>query len=296
MVTYNGAAWIEACLKSLLVSTIIPKIVIVDNNSCDSTVKLVTSLFPEVKLFVNKRNIGFGSANNLGIRFALRAGADYVLLLNQDAKVDPAMIGLLVNLLNEYSDFGIVSPLHLDYQGTGIDPGFLTYIKNDVRLISDAFLGGLQELYEVPFVPAAVWLLTRQVLDEVGGFDPIFFMYGEDLDFCDRVRVRGFKIGLAPKALAYHWHHQCNGNLYLTFGTQCANLYAVLLYRLTRPDRRSFRNLSKVLLGWVRWSISNLLNLEFRKSFAMVLALFKVLINIFRIWQHHSQSDVVSHS
>jgi GT2 family glycosyltransferase len=290
IVSWNGAGWIREALESLRQSAFPVRIVVVDNASTDETVHIIRDLYPEVELLRQPSNLGFGKANNQGIRYALSQGADYVLLLNQDAKVDPATVGSLVNLLNEYPDFGILSPLHLDYQGTGIDPIFLKFIRNDVRLISDAFFGRLQGLYEVPFVPAAVWLLTRQVLEAVGGFDPIFFMYGEDRDFCDRVQFHGFKIGVAPKVLAYHWHDQRNGDTHRTFGTQCAILYATLLYDLTRPGHRSFRKI-RAMLRWIRLTIVGLLNFKFSRSLAMVLALLKVLINGPRIWQRHSQLE-----
>ena len=59
---------------------------------------------------------------------------------------------------------------------------------------------------KLPFINAAAWVLSRALVEKIGGFDPIFFMYGEDQDYCHRALFHGFKTGLAPKAIAYHWH------------------------------------------------------------------------------------------
>ena len=83
VVTYNGSKWIDKCFGSLVNSTIPLQIFAVDNGSSDGTPDIIRSKFPSVQVIENKENLGFGQANNIGIRQAYDAGADYVFLLNR---------------------------------------------------------------------------------------------------------------------------------------------------------------------------------------------------------------------
>jgi GT2 family glycosyltransferase len=213
-------------------------------------------------------------------------GADYVLLLNQDAKVAPLTVKELVALLEKHPDFGIVSPLHLDYQGGGINPKFLPYIQEDLSLISDAFLGRLGQLYEVPFANAAAWLVKRQVFERVGGFDPLFFMYGEDNDYCQRAQYHGFKVGLAPKVLINHQHGGavCKSN---TLREHSHRLFGQAVNLLKRPQRRFVRNIMALLVTWLRMAMYMLIEPDFKRFVAHLLSLLRALSNLHHIWRHY---------
>jgi GT2 family glycosyltransferase len=237
VVSWNGARWIRGALESLQESNYPVRMVVVDNASTDGTVDIIAQSYPAVELLRMPDNLGFGRANNQGMSYVLSKGADYVLLLNQDAKVEPSMIGKLVDIMEKHPAFGIVSPLHLDYDGERIDSGFLSYMNNNVGLVSDAYFGRLKELYEIPFMPAAIWLLSRGLLQQVGGFDPLFFMYGEDYDLCNRARFHGFKIGLAPTVLGYHLHEVAYGEQ-ATVGEKSQFYYSQLLHALKNPEGR----------------------------------------------------------
>jgi GT2 family glycosyltransferase len=286
IVSCNGITWIHQAIESLQRSTFPVRIVVVDNASSDETVKTIRDLYEGVEVFCMSSNLGFAKANNYGIRYALSKGADYVLLLNQDAKISPPMIDILLNLLEKYHDFGIVSPLHLAYQGKMIDPSFLSFIKDDIDLISDAFLGRMQELYEVNFVNAAVWVVSRQVLEKVGGFDPVYFMYGEDIDYCRRAQFHGFKVGLSPRAIAYHWHGS-DISRSVTFNKQCLRLCSEIIHRLKRPDHIFVLSLMGLIVTWTQRSIIMLIYGDFKGFFARVLSFLKVLPKLFLIRQHY---------
>jgi N-acetylglucosaminyl-diphospho-decaprenol L-rhamnosyltransferase len=93
IVTYNGAGWIEKCLNSLRNSSLNTDVIVIDNASTDETVSLIENLYPEVELVKRANNLGFGQANNIGLRMALDQNADFVFLLNQDAWIDQDTIG-----------------------------------------------------------------------------------------------------------------------------------------------------------------------------------------------------------
>jgi GT2 family glycosyltransferase len=241
IVSWNGAHWLPGALGSLRKSTYPVKPVVVDNASSDETADVLRH-FPEAHVIGLPTNLGFGRANNQGLCYALSQGADYVLLLNQDAWVTPSAIELLVSCSAEHPEFGVLSPLHLDYSGTRLDQAFAQQTRKSHILLSDALIGSLSPLYELSFINAAIWLLTRRVIEDVGGFDPLFFMYGEDNDYCERARFRGFRIGLVPAARGCHWHMMDRRRM--TFSTRVNKAYVTSLLELKQPDKSFGHNLA----------------------------------------------------
>lgn len=202
IVTFNGMQWIEKCLSSCAPY----HVVVVDNNSSDGTVWFITQIFPKTTILKQHENLGFGAANNKGISFALREGAEAVFLLNQDAYLFPDTIEKIADFNIENPDFGILSPVHYQLEKEKLDPQFSNYISygNNNYFISDAINGCLKTVYEVPFVNAASWFLPRKTLETIGGFDPIFFHYGEDDNYCQRVRYHDLKIGVVTNTEIIH--------------------------------------------------------------------------------------------
>jgi len=208
VVAYNGLGLLEQCLESLLHSDCPLEIIVVDNGSDDGTTCYVSNL-EGIQLLRLHENLGFGRANNKGMQYALRNGADYVMLLNQDAYVDSHTIGTLVGVMERHRDFGIASPIHFMGTKDNLDKKFAFYLgAYSPKLLFDMWRGGIEEIYPVDFVNAAAWLIRRECLESVGGFDPLFFMYGEDEDYCRRARYHGFRVGVVPRACAYHYRHR----------------------------------------------------------------------------------------
>lgn len=209
IVTYKGLYnnWIEKCLGSLATSDMPLEVVVVDNASPDDTVSYIKTSHPKVTLIESKENLGFGKANNLGIRKAIEDKADFVFLLNQDAYIFPDTVSKLVAVHKNNPQFGIVSPVHLTGKGEKLDKDFEDFAsplfcKN---LFSDVFLGkDIDKLYETSFMNAAAWLISADCLQKVGGFDPIIYHYGEDNNYCHRTIFNQLKIGIYPKSQVLH--------------------------------------------------------------------------------------------
>jgi GT2 family glycosyltransferase len=203
IVTYNGIQWLEKVLSS------IPKkvsLIVIDNNSTDASVAFIQKNFPEVHIIQNKENKGFGQANNQGIEFAMKNNADYVFLLNQDAWVDNKTIAALTKAAQKNPEFGILSPIHCNGTDDALDRSFSNYLRYDRNrtFIFDAIKCNLKPLYEVSFVNAAAWFIPVSTFKKIGGFDPIFFHYGEDDNYCQRVQFHKLKIGVVPEAFIWH--------------------------------------------------------------------------------------------
>lgn len=207
IVTYNPKQWLDKCLSSLKNSTIDLKVIVVDNKSTDGSPGLIKNNFPEVNLIEEDENIGFGRANNIGIKKALDDGAQYVFLLNQDAWIEPNTIENLIVAQQKEPEYGIVSPMHLNGKGDALDYKFSLYIKpsNCKNLYSDIYLKKIKTtIYDVGFVNAAAWLISRDCIEKVGGFNPSFFHYGEDDNYIQRIKYHSFKLGVLPNCNIFH--------------------------------------------------------------------------------------------
>jgi GT2 family glycosyltransferase len=202
--TFNAESFIAAHLRSVLIDqTLPPEIVyVVDNGSVDRTLELIETGFPNVKVHRLGRNRGFGSACNLGLQSALDCGAEFVLVLNQDTVLAPHACEEALIAAQADCRLGLVAFFQLRYDGEGIDPVFRNFLP-DVWF-DDFYHRHERMFYELDFVPAAAVVIRREALEEVGGFDPLFFMYKEDRDLCRRLRLAGWKVGVAPRAIVYH--------------------------------------------------------------------------------------------
>lgn len=211
IVTYNGEKWISECINSLLNSSMDSSIVVVDNNSSDKTVDIILADFPSVTLLKQNKNLGFGKANNVGISYAMQDFPDYLFLINQDAFVDSLCIERLVESAKSDSDYYILSPLQTDYSGNRLEYYFQKFINYDfaMKFISDCVLGLKKDtIYNVEFIQAASWLIPVETIKKIGTFDELFFHYGEDDNYCQRIRYHNKKIGVVPTALIRHDSHK----------------------------------------------------------------------------------------
>jgi len=196
VVTYNGLSTIRACLDSLLSNLESKDILVIDNGSRDGTVPLIEESYAGVTLTRLQENHGFGWANNIGLCMARARRADYVFLVNQDVYLEDRTIRELADVAALYPEYGIVSPMHLNGGGNALDRHFAQSVAHIV--ISDLYTGSPGTIYECPFVNAAAWLVSRKCFETVGGFDPLFFHYGEDLDYARRVKYFRLKTGICP--------------------------------------------------------------------------------------------------
>jgi len=199
IVTFNGLKWADKCFTSLRKSDFPVDVFVVDNGSSDGTPEYVREHFPEVMLHCTGENYGFGKANNIGLAHALSEGYDYVYLLNQDAWVQPDTIGSLIKAMETDPSYGILSPLQMTASMQTPDPRFA--LKCLDRPVGTYLKG---RIYDVSFVMAAHWLISRRCVETVGGFSPAFRHYGEDDNYIHRAVYHGFKVGFCGGVHAVH--------------------------------------------------------------------------------------------
>jgi GT2 family glycosyltransferase len=274
VVTWNGAGLIGKCLDSLRRSTQPVQVVVVDNASTDGTMELVQRLCPQAALFRLSRNLGFGRACNIGIKYAYEQGAEHVLLINQDAFIEPEVILQLVDLQRAQPEYGVLAPLHLDATGAVIDFLFSQHFSKASglrRLLGDFLLNKkVQAVYTAEFINAAIWMLSGECVRKVGLFNPVFEHYGEDMDFSDRLKFFGFRIGVVPGLHGYHAREQDSSSVNVNSGRILLQEKAILRYRLARHSHNAAFNLlsalSRIIFSSLPGRVSRLVALRIKAA------------------------------
>ncbi len=210
VVNWNQRDLTIECITSLLDSDYDNlDIILIDNGSKDDSVKVIRESFCGVRIISNESNLGFAEGNNRGIAAALDQKSDYVLFLNNDATVAPDCIAKLVNVIEANSDTGAVTP-YIFYHD---DRDLIWYGGGIVRLwrgkIAHLHLRekqdmGSRNVQQTDYFSGCAALVKADLIREIGGFDPIYGMYSEDVDLSLRIRENGHQILVIPKAKAYH--------------------------------------------------------------------------------------------
>jgi GT2 family glycosyltransferase len=211
IVNHDGEATLGRCLESLDGSEV--EVILVDNASSDGSVSLVRERFPRVTLLPQEENLGFAAANNLA---AERASGGALLLLNNDAWLEPGALDLLAKTLRRRPDAGLVAP-RLAYPdgrpqfswspARGILGEAMQVLRNPVesrRWAHGALMRVTARLVGPLWYTAACVLIRSEAWRSVGGFDERFFMYFEDVDLCLRLERRGWRLVQEPRAVVRH--------------------------------------------------------------------------------------------
>jgi len=288
ILTYNGKKWIDSCLISVL-KTDYPnyKVLFVDNASKDGSAEYIENKFPQVELIRNKRNYGFAKGNNIGIHYALKQGADYIVLLNQDTKVDSDWISELAKVAEDNKQIGILSPMQYDYEGQNIDKHFLSLLNANEQFGIDFSNKCLKRLYPVEGVIGSAMFLTKELCEKVGLFDPLYFCYYEETDLCRRAIYYTFKINILTTSKIYHYHtllyadEISRKNMFLFTRNQ-------FLYFLKDPNKQFLRN----TYNYLKWGAKNIArnNRLFKNSKSLLeffLIQIWILCNLSRIAYMH---------
>lgn len=210
VLNWNGKHNTEECLVSLRnIDYDNFNVVVIDNGSQDDSVNYLCSKFPEVHFIVNKRNTGFAEGNNIGMRYAVENGADYVFLLNNDAVVDKNVLSELVGVASQSDKIAIVGPkIYNYYEKNKIESAGYSYslLKSKTYPIGygEEDLGQYNSIREVSFISGCAMFVKVSKIHSSNLFDPYFFAYCEDLDLCHTILNKGDKLVYAPNAIVWH--------------------------------------------------------------------------------------------
>jgi len=201
ILNWNGWRDTLACLAALEVLDYPNcQVVVVDNGSTDGSAEEIRKAKPQVTLIETGQNLGFAKANNIGIRYALDQGANYVWLLNNDTIVDPGALSAMVELAERDRRVGVVgSVLYYMEQPTKVQ----AWGGGRVSLLTGRSCH-LRAPGEPHYITGASMLLRREALEQVGLLDEGFFMYWEDVDLSFRLRQRGWMVAVTPGSRVLH--------------------------------------------------------------------------------------------
>ena len=218
IVSWNVRALLQSCLASIEVNkgNLTLETIVVDSGSTDGSPEMVQAVFPWVKLIARKDNVGFPKGNNIGLA---EANGRYLLLLNPDTEVVGQALSTMVAYLEANPDIGVVGGQLLNSDGS---------IQSSRRRFPTIATAFFESTWLQPFAPKMVlrsyyaedlsddetadvdWvkgacLMTRQtVLEQVGPLDADYFMYSEELDWCKRIKLAGWRVVYLPTAKIVH--------------------------------------------------------------------------------------------
>lgn len=256
-------------IKKLRVKDYSLRVIIVDNGSTDGSQKEIKKSIKgiEGKLIENKENLGFARGNNIGIKDALKEGADFVMVLNNDTVLDKDLVVSLLLTTDKHKDAGIISPkiyfakgfeFHKDrytrrdlgkviwYAGGHID---WDNVLGSNKGVDEVDIGQHNSVSDTDFATGACMFIRRETLEKVGLFDEKYFMYLEDADLSIKAEKSGWRVLYEPSGILWHKVAQSSGigsglnDYYLTrnkllFGMRYAPLRAK--FALVRESARLF--------------------------------------------------------
>ena len=199
---YQGTQFITKCVESIVTSAPDAKIYLVDNDpeplAADPLVSSNCTILKAADA------IGYGRAANLGTDRAIKDGCSALVVANQDTVFDPGCIRALATASANGGDYDIHVPMIHEYGTSDLEPHFVERVLNTTKYFSEQ--NSPSETYELSVAGAACIAFRPELFKDLGLFDPLFHMYGEDDDLFDRSRRVGGMLLLVPSAHIQHYH------------------------------------------------------------------------------------------
>lgn len=210
IVNWNGRSFLPGCLEAIPRTA---EVIVVDNASTDGSVELLEAEYPWVRTVINAANLGFGAANNVGVRYANR---EFLLFLNNDTVVENGALDAMRRAFDQDPDIGLVGARLEKPDGTVQSSSARELISpvrefrrmvtfNDREGVYGAGIDYEQSQY-TPSVCGAALMIRRNVFAAIGGWNEVYFAYAEDVELCKQAVDRGWKIWYEASARILHFH------------------------------------------------------------------------------------------
>ncbi len=287
-INYNQTQATYELLQSIKdISYVNYEVIVVDNNSKENPKPLINALFPEVTVILSNKNLGFAGGNNLGVA---AAKGEYFFFVNNDTELTKDVIEKLLAMFDKVPNLGMVSPKICYYD----EPNRIQYVgftrmnpytaRNTTIGEHEIDNGQYSQPTPTPYAHGAAMLVKRSVTEHVGLMAETFFLYYEELDWCERIRKAGYEIYVEPNALIYHKESLSVGKL-----------SALKTYYITR-NRILFMRRHASNLQWLAFVLflllftipKNLISYTMKRDFKHIQAFSKgILWNFY----HQAESD-----
>lgn len=219
ILSYNGVKWLKGCLPTVLgMDYLNYEVVVIDNGSSDDTQSFLRANFPQVQIVALQPNRGYAGGFDAGLEYAANLGADYFLVMNNDTEIDRHALTALVDAAEAQDRAGFVTGKVYFHDrrdvfqsvGKKDDPiqGSGDYIGYEEK---DA--GQYEALEERAFVDDVYTLVNRRLYDQIGGYDPQFYLQCEEFDWQLRAKEAGWKIYYTPHAKLWHYGSVTTGGV-----------------------------------------------------------------------------------
>lgn len=283
IVSYRVKDHLSNCLRSIFENSmgLSFEVIVVDNNSTDNTLDMIKKDYKGVRLIENNQNLGFAKANNQALKIAK---GEYILFLNPDTEVRPETIDRSIDFLENNPKAGAVGCKILNPDGSlqpsaKSFPGFWNYFFETFflyklfprnRLFGRFYMTSFDynSVRETDMVSGAFLMVSKKLLEEVGGWDERFFIYSEETDLCYRIKKTGKKIFFIPQAQIIHYGGRSTSQEPIEMFQQdhkSRYLFMRKHYKLITVFFSEWIIFSGVCLRTALWGLLNIFRTLFRK-------------------------------
>lgn len=205
IVNYNTVDFLVRCLDSVASqSNVNSEVIVVDNASRDNSIEEISKNYPWVKLIASRQNLGFAGANNKALN---ACKGKYIYYLNPDTEVRPGVFKCMIGYMDSHPEVGLAGTRLVNPDGS-----FQSSVEKRYPGERHAKREFEELKGDIAWVMGASMIVRRDVVEALQGFDENYFLYGEDLDLCLRIRKAGWEIGYIQDAVVLHWGGQSERN------------------------------------------------------------------------------------
>ena len=210
ILTWNQKEMTADCLDSVMrLDYPNYRIALIDNCSTDGTREYIRTRHPQVEIIPSETNLGYAGGNNLGLDYALRRGAEYVLILNNDTEIDPGCLSKLVEVMERDEAVGVAGatiyyhsdPKRIWFNGARLNENIGEMEAYSFKSVDE---GQFTEIIESDYAPGCGMLVRSSAVKRSGGIDARYFIYFEESDWCLRIKKLGYSVVIHPAAKVWH--------------------------------------------------------------------------------------------
>lgn len=267
ILNWNNVDDTLACLRSVdALNYPAIYVIVVDNGSTNDAVSTIRVKHPQITVIEIGENLGYAGGNNIGIKHALKQGSDYIWLLNDDIIVSQHSLSTLIDVAKMWSNVGFLGPKvyiqekpkHILTAGVLVNKQFYSHHRG----IGELDQGQYNEVTEIDSLSGCSLLVSRKLIEDIGLLDENFFAYHEEIDWCYRARLAGYKTLFVPQAMVWHPDTRSRDM------TSARVMYYMSRNRLLflRKHHVGWQVFAKTMLQYIIWLINWTINPKWRGS------------------------------